>query len=98
MATDTAAKAVHNTLSTTVADKVTITGYDRVAIVNKDASQPLYVSWNGTDTPTTAVAAANDTEYVAPGGFIEIDAGGTGGGAVSVVGSGNAYGVIGLSS
>lgn len=95
MATISKAKAAHATLSTTVADKVTITDYDKVDVINRSASQPLYVSWNGTDTPVTAVAAADDTEYVAPGGFISID---TSGGAISVVGSANPYSVIGVSA
>lgn len=95
MATISKAKAAHATLSGTTADKVTITGYDKVDVINRDATQPLYVSWNGTSSPTTAVAAADDTEYVAPGGFVSID---TGQEAISVVGSGNAYSVVGRSA
>lgn len=98
MATDSHAKSVHNTLTGTTADKVTITGFDRVQIINHDATDLLYVSYDGTDSPTTAVAAANGTDVVRPGGYIEIDANGTGGGAVSIVGDGGAYSVVGVSA
>jgi len=46
----------------------------------------------------TAVAAADDTEVIPPGGFVRIDAGGTDGGKVSIVGNGDAYSVVGVSS
>lgn len=98
MATDTHAKSVHNTLSGTTADKVTITGFDRIQILNRDSSDLLYVSYNGTDTPDTAVAAANGTDVVLPLGYIEVDAGGTDGGAVSIVGDGGGYSVVGVSA
>lgn len=54
MATDTDAKSVHNTLSGTTADTVTITGYDVVDIINRDSSNPLYARYEGDATPTTA--------------------------------------------
>lgn len=95
MATDTDAKSVHNTLSGTTADTVTITGYDVVDIINRDSSNPLYVRYEGDASPTTAVAAANGTDYVAPGGFLRVDAGG---GGISIVGNGNAYSVVGVSA
>lgn len=95
MATDTATKSVHNTLSGTTADTVTITGYDVVDVINRDPSNPLYVRYEGDASPTTAVAAADDTDYVAPGGFIRI---GAGGGGISIVGNGNAYSVVGVSA
>lgn len=95
MATDTAVKSVHNTLSGTTADTVTITGYERVAIINRTGTSPLYVAYEGDASPTTAVAAANDTDVVMPGGFIEVD---TGQGGISIVGDGNAYSVVGVSA
>lgn len=98
MASYTKTKACHKTLSGTTADTVAITGYDVVDIINRDAANPLYVAYEGDDTPTTAVAAADDTEYVAPGGFIRVDANGTGGGKLSIVGNGNAYSVVGVSA
>ncbi len=93
-----AVKATHNTLSATSADTVAITGYDQVDVINRDASEPLYVTWEGDGSPTTAVVEADDTEYVAPGGFVRIDANGTGGGKLSLVGNGNAYSVVGVSA
>lgn len=98
MATDSHAKSVHNTLTGTTADKVTITGFDVVHVINHDASDLLYVSYDGTDSPATAVAAANGTDVVRPGGYVEIDAGGTDGGAISIVGDGGAYSVVGISA
>lgn len=98
MANYSKTKAIHATLSGTTADTVAITGYDTVDVINRDASNPLYVAYEGDDTPVTAVAAADDTAVVAPGGFIRVDANGTGGGKLSIVGSGNAYSVVGVSA
>ena len=55
MATESAAKSVHNTLSGTTADAITITGYDTVDIINRHSSELLYFRSDG----TTAVAAAD---------------------------------------
>lgn len=98
MATATHAKSVHNTLTGTTADTVTITGYDVVQVINRDSADLLYVSYDGTDSPTVAVAEADGTDVVLPGGYIEFDAGGTDGGAISVVGDGGAYSVVGISA
>lgn len=95
MATDSHAKSVHNTLTSTTADTVTITGYDLVDIINRSATEPLWVRYEGDASPTTAVAAADGTDYVAPGGFLRVDAGQ---GGISVVGNGNAYSVVGVSA
>lgn len=95
MATDTHAKSVHNTLTGTTADTVTITDYDVVDIVNRDSDEPLWVRYEGDASPTTAVAAADGTDYVAPGGFLRVDAGK---GGISIVGNGNAYSVVGVSA
>lgn len=97
MATESTAKSVHNTLSGTTADKITITGFRFVDVINRSATEPLYVSCDGTANPTTAVAAANGTDYVAPGGFVRVDAG-SDRGAVSIVGNSNAYSVVGVSA
>lgn len=95
MATDTDAKSVHNTLSGTTADTVTITGYEVVDIINRSQTEPLYVRYEGDAAPTTAVAEANGTDHVAPGGFLRVD---TGQGGVSIVGNGNPYSVVGVSA
>lgn len=94
MATETHAKSIHATLSGTTADTVTITGYDLVDIINRSSSEALWVAYEGDASPTTAVAAADGTDYVAPGGFLRVDAGK---GGISVVGNGNAYSVVGVS-
>lgn len=95
MATDTHAKSVHNTLTGTTADTVTITGYDVVDIINRTGTAPLYVRYEGDASPTTAVAEADGTDVVMPGGFLRVDAGM---GGISIVGDGNAYSVVGVSS
>lgn len=91
MATDEDAKSVHNTLSGTTADAITITGFDTVDIVNHDSSNRLYFRSDG----TTAVGAADGTDVVAPGGFVRHNADGR---AISIVGDGNAYSVVGVSA
>lgn len=95
MATETHAKSIHATLTGTTADTVTITGYDVVDIINRSATEPLWVRYEGDASPTTAVAAADGTDYVAPNGFLRVDAGQ---GGISIVGNGNAYSVVGVSS
>lgn len=89
MATESSAKSVHNTLSGTTADAITITGYETVDIINRSASTALYFRSDG----TTAVGAANGTDYVAPGGFVRHNADGR---EISIVGNGNDYSVVGV--
>lgn len=91
MATETDAKSVHNTLSTTTADAITISGHDTVDIINWDAAERLFFRSDG----TTAVGSANGCDVVAPGGFVRHNADGR---AISIVGSGNAYSVVGVSA
>ena len=91
MATESTTISVHNTLSTTVADAITITDRETVDIINWDSAERLYFRSDG----TTAVGAANGTEVVAPGGFVRHNADGR---AISIVGSGNAYSVVGVSA
>lgn len=86
MATESAADSVHNTLSGTTADEITLTGgHQRAHVINRSTSTALYVRHDG----TTAVAEANGTHYVAPGGYLEVPADA----AISIVGNGNAYSV-----
>lgn len=91
MATETAAVSVHNTLTSTTADTITITGYETVDIINRAAATALYFRSDG----VTAVGAADGTDYVAPGGFVRHNADGR---AISIVGSGNDYSVVGVSA
>lgn len=64
MASDaTGTKSVTNTLSTTTADLITLQGiWDGVEIHNHDATNMLYVRFDG----TAPVAEANETETVPP--------------------------------
>ena len=98
MATDSHAKSVHNTLTSTTADTVAITGFDVVDVINRHTTEALWVRYEGDDSPTTAVAADDGTDYVAPSGFLRIDAGGTEGGKISIVGNANPYSVVGVSA
>ena len=104
MATDSNAVAVHNTLSGTTADTVTIgtagvrmKGFE---ITNPSASAAiLYFTYSRSATaPTTAVSLADATYSVLPGqstyrdfgsGWVDVF-------VVSVVGNGNTYSVEGV--
>lgn len=102
MASYTAVRAVHKTLTGTTVDTVTLTGEGNVDVLNRAApgGADMYVTFAGDGTtPTNPVALADDTEIIPPGGFITF----TGGAnrsdrnsIVKVVGNGNAYSVIGL--
>lgn len=104
MATDDAVKSVHLTLTTTTADTIKLTQWwDAIEVENRDAAQNLYVRFDG----TTAVALAEGTEIVTPGTSKVFVAGIQRSGGIpgntttpphqlSVVGSGNAYSVIGI--
>lgn len=104
MATTSVAKSHQGSLTTTNEDIVKLTQFwDGIEIENKDASQPLYVRFGG----TAAVAAAAGTDYIGPGKSKEfrtgiLAPGGVPGSTstpphyVSLIGSGNAYGVFGI--
>ncbi len=83
----------HATLTSTTADTVTITGkWPYVEIINRDATAPMYAT-AGPATAVTAVAAADDTIYIPPGGSKVVR---SYSGVFSVVGNGNAYSVEGF--
>lgn len=87
MATDSDARSVHNTLTSTTADTITITeNPSLVAVANRHASEALWVAAK----PATAVAAANGTDYVPPGGEVVMPYPSAG---LSIVGNGNQYSV-----
>lgn len=74
MAAVAGAKRAHATLSTTVADTVTLSEAQKeVMLTNHHATVPLYAVLTtartaaGVATPTTAVSAAAETFAVAPG-------------------------------
>ena len=96
MATDSAARAVTNTLTTTVADTITlIQGWEAVAVTNHDTADTLYFRMDG----TTAVAQANDTTPVLPGSTVirASSLNSSGQIVVSIVGDGGVYTVEGVS-
>jgi hypothetical protein len=83
-------KSVHKTLTGTTADAVTITGNDAVDVCNWSTSERLYFRSDG----QVAVAKANGTECVGPGGYVRHDADNR---TISLVGDGNDYSVVGFS-
>lgn len=91
MATHTATKSVHETLTTTTADTVNLNDqWTEIEVINRSGTDPLYVRADG----ITAVAAADDTDVVMPGEAVlmnRIPAAG-----ISIVGNGNGYSVIGV--
>lgn len=94
--------SVHNTLSSTTADAITVTGISepfRIEVVNRSTTQPLWVR-----VTTTAVASADGTAYIPPAASSgppstwtwkvgEGTYSGTGVTVVSVVGNANDYSV-----
>lgn len=95
MATDSAARSVTNTLTSTTADTVTITQtYPAIAVTNHDASDFVYFRQDG----TTAVAAANECTVVLPGTTVIRAANPNSSGqiVVSIVGDGGAYTIEGV--
>lgn len=66
MATDSALKSMTNTLSTTVADRLTFTQlWPAVEVYNHDSVNNLFAVCDGSATPT-AVADANDATVIPP--------------------------------
>lgn len=102
MATDaTGTRSVHNTLTGTTVDTVTLQGYwGAVEVVNREASggTSLWITVGHEDLdPSTPVAAANETFEVPAGLAILVDLpnGATVKARVKVLGDGNDYSVIG---
>lgn len=97
MATDSAVKAVTNTFSTTVADAITLTqGWPFVAITNHDASNPVYVRFDG----TTPVAEADNNAIVRVSStrVFPVSPNSSGQIVIGLVGSGGKYTVEGLNA
>lgn len=96
MASDSDVRSVTNTLTSTTADTVTLDQpWPAVEITNHDATNALYVRWDG----TTAVAEANGCSVVLPGNTKVVKgevAEGTRTIVLSVVGDGNKYTVEGV--
>lgn len=95
MATDSAVRSVSNTLTTTVADTVTLLqGWPAIEVTNSDDTNILWVRQDG----TTAVALADNATPIAPSSSKVISASVNGSGqiVVSVVGSGGAYTIEGV--
>lgn len=100
MATDSAVRSVTNTLSTTVADTVTLTqAWPAVEITNHDATNNIYFRQDG----TTAVGSADGCTVVLPGSklvtkaCINVSAStGASSTVISIVGSGNVYTIEGV--
>ncbi len=95
MATDSAVRSVSNTLTTTVADTITLTqAWPAIEVTNSDSSNILWVRQDG----TTAVALADNNTPIAPSSSKILAGSVTSAGThvISVVGSGGAYTVEGV--
>jgi len=101
MAAYTAARSVHKTLGTTVADDVTL-GTSGILLQKVEIGNPItntailyFTLSRSTIAPTTAVSRADDTFFVYPGQTLAIDFGADIVSIVrlSIVGSGNDYNV-----
>lgn len=105
MATDiSGTRSVYNTLSTVVVDTVTLQGHwAAVEISNREAfgGASLWVTAGKSgDTLPTPAALANETFEVPAGGslVIEMYNGASVNPQVKILGSGNKYGVVGLTA
>lgn len=106
MAAQTAVRAIHKTLSGTVADSVAITGsYRNIEVMNEAAAggvtlyftvQPATTGTANNVVPTTAVASADDTIAVPAQSSVLIEEAYHVSWVLSVVGNGNAYSVTGF--
>lgn len=95
MATDSAVRSVTNTLTTTVADTVTITqAWPGIDVTNHSTTANLYVRYDG----TTAVGAADGTTVLLPGQskVLAGSVNSSGQHVISLVGSANLYTVEGV--
>lgn len=97
MATDSAVRSVTNTLSTTVADTVTLLqGWPAVQITNHDTINTVYFRQDG----VTAVAAADGASVLLPGqstvAATIIIPGAAQTSVVSIVGNGGSYTIEGV--
>lgn len=94
MATDSDARSVTRTLTSTTADTITLTQpYEAIEVTNHDAADTLYVRWDG----ATAVAAAKGTTPILPASPKVIRVGNNASGVVvSVVGDGGIYTIEGV--
>jgi hypothetical protein len=98
MATPSGAFTVHETLTGTTVDTVTLLSpVTRVTVINRAApgGADMWVTVSTTGTaPADPVAAADNTYWVPAGGFKTFHASGTGN-IVKILGNGNAYSVEG---
>lgn len=95
MATDSAIRSVSNTLTTTVADTITLTQlWPSIQVTNSDATNILWVRQDG----VTAVALADNNTPIAPSSsqILASSPNSAGQHVISVVGSGGAYTVEGV--
>ena len=95
MATDSGVRSVSNTLTTTVADTITLTqGWPAIEVTNSDTANILWVCQDG----IAAVALADNATPVAPSSskIISSSPNSSGGHVISVVGNGGAYTIEGV--
>jgi hypothetical protein len=90
------ARAKHATLSGTTVDTVTVTGaHEEIEVLNRSGAADLYVTTDG----SVPVAGADNTDIVPVGTSLVLRASaGEGGTVVQILGNGNAYSVVEVSS
>lgn len=95
MAVDSASRSVINTLTTTLADTVTLTqGYKRIAVTNHSTNTTLSFRTDG----TAAAADADNTWTVLAGDVrtVPVQVNSAGQVVVSIIGSGTKYSIEGV--
>ncbi len=95
MATDSAVRSVSNSLTTTVADAITLLQpWPAIEVTNSSTTEILWVRQDG----TTAVALADNNTPIAPSSskILSASLNSSGQHVISVVGSANAYTVEGV--
>lgn len=94
MASASAASSVHNALSGTTADTMTITDpHDQVEVLNRGSVDLFFTIAPEGVTPVTAVADADGTVVVPPGMAVTVESPGKRGCTISIVGDGNEYSI-----
>jgi hypothetical protein len=89
----TGKRTITKTLSTTVADAITVGHGGAVWVVNHDATQPLFVQVGEGAAATVAVADADNAIPIPAGRSVRIELPGVNA-FLSVVGSGNRYSIV----
>lgn len=99
MAAIAASKSVHKTLTSTTVDTVTFdTAWPIIEVINRDDTNPLWVTSSLTGTaPSDPTAAGDNTEVVLPGERVAVinSRSATKKAIIKILGNGDPYSVVG---